>query len=538
MRTLFIILTLILGALPVFAQKAEQTPVQKPAETAAQKPAQTPAQKPAQTAAKKTVQTDAETGEELSALFLSSPYLKDAQYSVYAKYIGGDEIISINPTYRLAPASVLKLYTTAAALDMLGPDFTFETQIYYSGEIKGKKLNGDIYIKGAGDPTLGSARFSLTPALPDLVAGWVEKIKDAGITKITGNIYADNSLFSGVMLPWRTSYQNIGNYYAAPSDALSVRDNSYEIYFTPAEQSGIASEVLKTEPEMNNLVFSSYVKTDSSLRSESTYVNFVPGSPEVEIYGRIPAGKETVKVSAAMPSPAAFMADYFKNALEKNGVQVKGEALLIAPDTYEDKTLFFSHFSPPLQDIISYTNKRSFNLYADTLLRVISAYSGGSGSSGEGIKKIKEFLKGMEIDTSNFDVFDGSGITRDNIIDCKMTVEMLEKVLDKPYGEIFIHTLPVAGDPEDGSTMARRLRRTTAAYETYVKTGSLDRARSLAGYAKTHDGKKVVFCSIVNNYSGRMKNIDEVHDSFVVGLSSIGMKKKPSARTAVSKKKK
>lgn len=479
----------------------------------------------------------AQTGENIKELFSQSSYLKDSQYSVYAKYVGGGEIVSINPTYRLAPASVLKLFTTAAALDMLGPDFNFETQIYYSGEIKGKKLNGDIYIKGSGDPTLGSARFELVPDLEELMNDWVEKMKYIGITKINGNIYADNSIFSGVMLPWRTSFQNIGNYYAAPSDGLSIRDNSYEIFFAPNKESGVIAEVFATEPEMTGLTFKSYVKTDSSARSESTYINFVPGSNEVEIYGRIPVKDEPVKIYAAMPSPGAFMAGYFKRALEKNEIQVKGDALLNTPETYEDKTLLFNHFSPSLKDIITYTNKRSFNLYADTLIRVLSAQSGGSGSSGEGIKQVKKFLESLEIDTTNFDVFDGSGITRDNIIDCKMTVEMLEKILDKPYGEVFVHSLPVAGSKEDKSTMSMRLRNTTAAYESFIKTGSLDRARSLAGYTKTHDGKKVVFCSIVNNYAGRMKNIDTVHDAFVRSLSDIGLKQKPSAHKGKGKKK-
>ena len=480
----------------------------------------------------------AQTGENIKELFSQSSYLKDSQYSVYAKYVGGDEIVSINPTYRLAPASVLKLFTTAAALDMLGPDFNFETQIYYSGEIKGKKLSGDLYIKGSGDPTLGSARFELVPDLEELMVDWVAKMKYIGITKITGNIYADNGIFSGVMLPWRTTFQNIGNYYAAPSDGLSIRDNSYEIFFAPNTENGVVAEVLKTEPEMINLIFKSHVKTDSSVRSESTYINFVPGSNEVEIYGRIPVSSEPAKIYAAMPSPAAFMAEYLKRSFEENGIQVKGKALVYTPDTYEDKTLLFNHFSPALKDIITYTNKRSFNLYADTLIRVLSAQSGGSGSSGEGIKQVKNFLESLGIDTTNFDVFDGSGITRDNIIDCKMTVEMLEKVLDKPYGEVFVRSLPIAGSKEDKSTMSMRLRNTTAAYESFIKTGSLDRARSLAGYTKTHDGKKIVFCSIVNNYYGRMKNVDTIHDAFVRSLSDIGLTPKPSARKSKGKKRK
>ena len=472
----------------------------------------------------------AETFSDIAAVFENAEPLKNAQFSAYAKYAGGEEIVSLNPTLRLAPASVLKLFTTAAAFDALGPDFTFETKIYYSGEIKNKKLYGDVYIKGAGDPTLGSARFASVSDLPSLAESWANQFINAGISKINGNIYVDNSVFSGVLLPWRTSYQNIGNYYAAPSDGLSVRDNSYEIYFSPVAENGAKAEILKTEPDMPNLSFQSYVKGSAAVKGESTFVNFVPASAEVQIFGEIPLTSGPVKISAAMPSPAAFMADYFKRALEERGVQVKGAALLNSPETYEDKTLLFSYFSPSLKEIAEYTNKRSFNLYADTLLRSLSAYGGGSGSAGEGVKKVKEFLESLEIDVSNFDVFDGSGLSRDDIIDCKMTVEMLEKILAKPYGEDFMRTLPVAGDPEDNGTMSKRLRYSSAAYGAFVKTGSLDRVRAIAGYTNDYSGRRIVFCSLVNNYSGRMRQVDEVHDAFINGLSDIGLNKKPVAR--------
>lgn len=472
----------------------------------------------------------AENFPEIASVFNGREVLQNAQFSAYAKYAGGEEIVSINPSLRLAPASVLKLFTTAAAFDLLGPDFNFETKIYYSGEIKGKKLTGDVYIKGSGDPTLGSARLASVPDLPVLVKSWAELFKEAGITKIQGNIYVDNSVFSGVLLPWRTSYQNIGNYYAAPSDGLSVRDNSYEIYFAPVSEDGAKAEILKTEPEMSNLSLQSYVKGSAAVRGENTFVNFVPASAEVQIFGSVPLTSAPVKISAAMPSPAAFMADYFKRALEENEIQVKGAALLNSPETYDDKTLLFSYFSPSLKEIVEYTNKRSFNLYADTILRSLSAYTGGSGSAGEGVRKVKEFLESMEIDSSNFDVFDGSGLSRDDIIDCKMTVEMLEKVLEKPYGETFMLTLPVAGDPEDGGTMSRRLKYSSAAYGAFVKTGSLDRVRAVAGYTSDYAGRRIVFCSLVNNYYGRMRQVDEVHDAFISGLSDIGLNKKPAAR--------
>ena len=109
---------------------------------------------------------------------------------------------------------------------------------------------------------------------------------------------------------------------------------------------------------------------------------------------------------------------------------------------------------------------------------------------------------------------------------------MVEKGLAKPYGEVFVNSLPVAGDPDDDGTMSRRLRYSTAAFEAFVKTGSLDRVRAVAGYTKDHNGRRIAFCSIVNNYSGRMRGVDEVHDDFIGKLSDIGLNKKPQARRA------
>lgn len=463
-------------------------------------------------------------------LFEQSPQLKNAQYSVYAKYVGGKDIISVNPSLRLSPASILKLYTTAAALDILGPDYTFETRVYYSGKKDGGHIDGNVYIRGGGDPSLGSQRLAGVLGADALMDVWANTFKSLGIKRVQGDICADNTLFAGVLLPWRTSFQNIGNYFAAPADALSLRDNTYEIYFNPSQSDGQLATVLKTVPEIKGFDIKSYVSYSKDINSDDAYANFVPAKREIEIYGSLPLSDKPLRILAAIPSPAQFTAEYFKDKLAQNEIKVKGEAKLCAPQSYDDATLVLSYKSPALSQIIKYTNKRSFNLYAESILRSISAARGGAGKSGDGIEQIKNFLTRLGIDNGDYDVFDGSGLSRDDIITCSATVGLLEAVLKQPYKDAFLDSLPVAGDDEDMGNMSKHLVLSSAANNALVKTGSLDRARSHAGYVKDAKGRQIVFCIISNNFAGSIKDIDAVHEQIINDLADIGLNQKPTKR--------
>jgi len=479
-------------------------------------------------------------GQDISQIkdvFSNNPELKNAQYSIYAKYADGPNIIAVNPDARLTPASVLKLYVSAAAFDILGTDYSFDTRLYYGGVKRGSRVDGVLYIKGGGDPTLGSLRMPQTPGLDDLTDGWVIAVKSAGINKINGDICADNTIFKGMMLPWHTSYQNIGNYFAAPVDGLSVRDNAYEIYFEPSSVDGAQAKILKTVPDMKGFTIRSYVTYSKDTSSDQAYVSFVPAKNEIEIRGTLPLSTQPARILAAMPSPGFFLAQYFKDKLEKSGVVVKGQAKLCAPDTYDGKTLILIHKSPKLSDIVRYMDKRSFNLYADTILRMLAVANGKDGESGKGIEQIKTFLAKLNIDTSDFDVYDASGISRDDVITCSETVNLLQAVLKQPYKDAFMNALPIVGNPRDNGTMAHHLLTSNAANNALVKTGSLDRVRAHAGYVKDINGKMIVFCVISNNFSGGIKDVDASHEAFIDALSNIGLKTKPVRKKPVVKKK-
>lgn len=440
--------------------------------------------------------------------------LENAQSSVYAKYIDGKEIFNKNSSWRLNAASVAKLFTTAAALDTFGPDYTFETKIYFSGKRKSKKLKGDIFIVGGGDPTLASKYFDQT--LEQVVLSWIEELKKQGITKITGNIFADNTLFKEPLLPVYTTYQNIGNYFAAPADALTVKDNNFSVYFEPSLEEGSLGKIAEIIPKEYIIPIEVKAYYTSEVSREDTYLDFIPLQNKMLITGRLPLTQKRTEVLGAMANPALFAAEYFKAKLTQNGIKVKGNAALGSKENYLQDTLLYTQTSAPLKEIVQKTNKRSVNLYADILLRHL-----GQGSAKEGTLAVKNYLEKLNIDNSSTKIYDGSGLARANLTTCKTIVNLLENILKQPYAQDFIDSLSLAGNKEDIGNMAGRMQNTLAAGNARVKTGSVEGVRAHAGYIKDKQNRQIAFCIISNNFDNPREQIDALHEEIILSLASL-----------------
>ena len=450
----------------------------------------------------------------------NSPALNNAVYSVYAKYVGGKDIIKKEENILLVPASVLKLFTTASALEILGSDTTFETDVYLDGKIDGKILEGDIYLLGAGDPSLGSQDFKDKPSYIDLFSSWAKALKDKGIKQIKGNIYADNSLFSGMQLPWRASFKNIGNYFAPKADALSIASNKYKIVFPPvkADQKNIMPII--AEPQIKGLEFKSEVYASTEVKREDVYATFEPASNIINLNGVLPVSKEKTTIYAALPNPAQFAAESFLESLQNAGIKVSGKAAVKKGENYSGKELLFTHISLPIRDIVKHTNKRSDNLYAEVLLRDISAYSGGEGSAKDGLAKMKDTLINFGILEEDFDIYDGSGLSYSSNVSCRATITLLEQILEKPYAQDFKDSLVIAGNPAEKGFFGGRVAKKSFAGKTLLKTGLLDRARTVAGYTKDKNGREIVFCFFINNFKAKGKDLTELQDEFLDYLAT------------------
>jgi D-alanyl-D-alanine carboxypeptidase/D-alanyl-D-alanine-endopeptidase (penicillin-binding protein 4) len=219
--------------------------------------------------------------------------LKNAQWALYAKYYDtGEEIIAYNQDMSLAPASGLKVITSSAALGILGQEYRFDTMLYYDGVIEEGVLDGDIIILGGGDPCLGSDAVSGSLNLDDLMSVWIRAIGDLGIVQITGSILADELKYESNPVPDHWEWIDLGNYYAAPSSALSINDNLYYLYFKPGERAGDEAEFLRTEPEIPGLSFTNFMKTGAVGSGDNGYVYSAPLQFDAALRGTVPAGNK------------------------------------------------------------------------------------------------------------------------------------------------------------------------------------------------------------------------------------------------------
>ncbi len=448
--------------------------------------------------------------------------LKNAQWSGYAKYVGGDVILSEKSHYSLAPASGLKVFTSSAGLELLGSDFTFKTRFYYDGKITNGTLKGNLYIRGGGDPTFGSNLVKTSDDLETVTKKVLSAIKDAGIEKIEGKIIADDNLFYNQKVPDNWFWVDMGNYYGAQSNALTIHDNLYHLYFAPADKVGETAKVLRTEPEIYGLNFVNHMKTGKKGSGDNGYIYSAPMQYNAVLRGSIPAGVKEFSIKGSIPDPALFAAQYFTNKCIANGIFVSEKATKAdaSPD-YTKLENFYTHVSPPLKDIVFIINKRSFNLYTEMVLLAIGGNKGGEYKSSKGITEVKRFLEKGGVDVSGFELYDGCGLSRSNMITTKMMSGLLEHMTTTKSFNDFYNSLAVAGDPNDVGFYKHFGAGTEIAENARIKSGLIEKVRSHSGYVRDQNGKLIVFSFIANNYSGSRKNIDAMHKQLMIELAKL-----------------
>lgn len=453
--------------------------------------------------------------------------LNNTSYAFYAKYIDGKEVLSINKGLRLTPASIQKLFTAAAAVETLGADKKFETRIYHDGKINFLgTLNGNIYILGGGDPSLGSHRMNGSGNLDTLMTSWAAQLKEKGIRKVKGNIYADSSLFEGLNLPPKVVWEDMGNAFGATSDALSIHENSFRIYFK-----NNSTEVSRITPQVEGIKLHNNVKITTRDDNASVTAFSAPKQFDIYLDGERNVEDKNFSINVSLPNPPLFAAQKLKEYLQKQKISVTGRAAEAPAQYYGDKTLLITHYSPPLSEIISLLNKKSINIYSEILLKHLALASGLKGSTKNAVTALGSFLENNGIPTDNFQVHDGSGLTRYNFITAETEVKLLELMAQSRGFEAFYSSMVNLSDYEKtpGAMYHTALKAVPAEAALHYKTGSLTGVRSYAGYINDYNGKKIAFTFIVNNYTCKAKDINTAFDDILVKLSSLG-KPKPKPR--------
>lgn len=417
----------------------------------------------------------------------------------------GDLIISHDGTKKLTPASTLKIYTTGAALSLLGSNYRYETFLQYDGVIDNcGVLNGNIFIKGQGDPSLGSERFPGNYSYSQVINKFGDEIKELGITAINGNVIADNSIFLDCLTPYSWPLDDQANYYGAAPNGLSFNENSYKLFFKPGQTVGSKTEIIGTDPEeIPGLLLKNKVTTYYAGSGDRAVIMEDPFNEAKEIVGTIPMGENMFFIKGSLPDPARLVALLLAENLRIKGIEVNGKTSSIYQ--YEGRigqsvrNTVYTHYSPRLIDIVTHVNMRSHNLFAETLIVTMGKCYRGIGSLDKGLEVVFEYWASKGINISKANIFDGSGLSPLNKISSDILAKMLFTIKEDSSFTSFLETLPVAGV---SGTLKNFGKNTPAEGRVFAKSGSIEYVRSYAGYTQSKSGAYLPFCLIVNNFEG------------------------------------
>ena len=446
---------------------------------------------------------------------------KDLQHATYSFCVldaqTGKTIKEYNSEIALIPASTMKIITTSAALGILGKDYTYKTNFYTfakTDSISGTTTN-NLLIKGSGDPSFNSSYFYNSDS--SFFNPVIQKLKAKGIKKINGSIIADNSCFDNT-IPSTWIWGDIGNYFGAGANGLSYHDNKFSIFYTSgglnttAELESVSPNYFAKKMDIQSNVISAGTEDDA----------FVFGDPngyKRKVTGTIPPNKTHYEVEAEMPEPALYFANQLQSELQKNNLANTDVKPVSAEQIYlkGSEQLVYTHQSPKLEKIVYYTNIKSNNHYAESLLNTIGATkSKKQGKTSNGIDAVKAYWESRGVDVSGLHMADGSGLSRANSITTKIQATVLSKIYrDSLMYPAFNASLPIAG--KNGS-MTNLCKGTFAENNMRAKTGYINRARGYCGYVKTKSGKELAFSVLFNNYDCSPKEMKLKIEKLLVAL--------------------
>ncbi len=434
----------------------------------------------------------------------------------------GDTLFAHNADRPLAPASNLKLFTAAAGLYYLGPEFRYNTFLLGTGPVRDGVLEGDVVLYGTGDPTL-SEQLGET-----VIAAFADTLLAHGVREVRGSVIGDASFFEGSGLGdgWSSSYSNA--VYAAPASALSYGENVAVVEVRPATRAGALAEVALV-PGGEGIVIRNEVRTMGSGRSRVRLTREGYAGPLV-LRGQISRRTSAIRWSVPVAEPALFTASVLRDALGARGVVVHGGVRAIrdpsaspvsggslftpALSTGSRVRVIAIHTSPRLLDMLEKVNKHSNNFMAEQVVRTIGRVTRGRGNVAGGADALDHFAGDLGIGPDGLDVHDGSGLSPLNRTTARSVITLLGWVADSPLWTPFWYTLPEAGAP-DG---LRRMLGTSAEGRLRAKTGTINRVSALSGYVLAAGGEHLAF-SILNNVTGSTFRAKQVEDEIGARLA-------------------
>jgi D-alanyl-D-alanine carboxypeptidase/D-alanyl-D-alanine-endopeptidase (penicillin-binding protein 4) len=454
------------------------------------------------------------------ARFLKRPGIRSTDWGIEViDPSTGEALLSLNSEKPFLPASVLKVMTTATALEKLGPDFRFRTTVYTNGAVTGDGvLEGDLFLVGRGDPNLVDPEGNLLekPALEELA----EKLQAAGIREVRGDLVGDDSYFDTSMHGQGWTSQDLKSSYGAPICALSVNNNVVWVHVRPSRVGQLAR--VSTEPSGSYFSIRNLATTGRVGSGRTIYARVIPGTRKLVVSGALPASQSHSQY-LIVERPAELAAALFKDELRSHQIPVLGEVRAVHYGAYskaerESWTALAEHQSPPLVRALEIINKRSENVHAEMLLRVLGAEFRGLGTDESGLQVVREFLREAGLDEDKVSIRDGSGLSRENLVTPRFQTDLLLFLSRRSYFDLFINTLAISG--VDG-TLKHRLISREVKGAIYAKTGSLQGVATLSGYMTTKSGRSLVFSIFANNARASMSRVRRTIDEICSVLASL-----------------
>ncbi len=493
----------------------------------------------------------------IEVVSLSSDKTSGTTSGITSGITTGKTLYSQNADKLFSPASNTKLVTTAAALALIGPDYKFRTTVETTGTLdRYGRLNGDLVLVGHGDPNLSGRElpYDLRTQRNDDPIQALESLADAlvqkGVKFIDGDIVADDSYFAFERYGEGWSQDDLVWADGAPVSALTINDNVVFVNILPADRPGEKAFV-SVKPFADYYRIDNRIITTPAGTGRKFFVNREPGSMVLTLWGNMPLDDAGANEALAIEDPAEFAAGLFRQLLEKRGIVIYGHqrtrhtelATLstfsvnaIAParggrvnDRVNDKDndgqprplksdqpiTLASYESKPLLQDIRVINKVSQNLHAEILLRLLGRERGNAGTVEGGLEVVRGFLTKAGVSSDEYVFYDGSGLSRQNLVTPHAIVQLLRYCSTQPWGADYKATFPVAG--VDGSLTERftspRLRNRIMA-----KTGALGGVKALSGYATTDAGQVVAFSILSNNFNLPAKRVTDAIDELVQAI--------------------
>ena len=452
------------------------------------------------------------TGQSLEQL-LADPALQGATVSLMVRDArSGDTLYQHNPRTRLVPASNLKLLTTAAAMDVLGPQFRFSTQLLSNGTQQGERLVGNLYLRGLGDPTLQFADYQALAA----------QLASQGVRQVQGDLVFDDTWFDAERLGVDWSHDDESTYYGAQISALTVSPNAD---FDAGTVLVTAKAPVRVGQPVGVEIFPPTDYLQLSNRAVSgpgnTYgVNRRHGTNLLQLSGAVAPGKQSRHLVSVW-EPTQLVANLFEQALAQQGITVAGRRVIggASPAT---ANVLAEHQSAPLQALITPLLKLSNNNMSEALLKAMGRKTANTGTAAAGVAAVAGFMQRQGLDTTTLNQVDGSGLSRMNLVSSQTLTDLLLAAHQQPWFNAWYNALPIAGNSHrmTGGSLRYRLRGTPAQDNLHAKTGSMNGVSSLSGYITDAHGRRLVFALITNNYVVSGAQIKALENRVALALAS------------------